>query len=64
MKRIRDRSVRDDKPDLDCSVCVLRKKGCRQAAEGTFCTRFRSAETEPEGTDPNAAWRRGDPVDF
>ena len=57
-------SNQNDRPDLDCSVCILRKEGCENAQEGKFCSRFRSHAHEPQGTDPNKLWEQGEPVEF
>lgn len=51
-------------PDLDCSVCIHRKEGCKNAQEGKFCGRFQSRTYEPQGTDPNKLWEQGEPVEF
>lgn len=50
--------------DVSCETCVLRKKGCEQAQEGSFCTRWQSREPEPRGKDPNQAWLQGEEADF
>lgn len=57
-------SNQNNRPDLDCSVCIHRKEGCENAQEGKFCGRFRSHEFDPQGKDPNTLWEQGDPVDF
>ena len=44
----------------DCSTCIHRKT-CERYAENSFCGRWQSRQPEPEGTDPNEAWKRGDP---
>lgn len=64
MKRRAGRNYQEENtPDMDCGTCV-RKNECDRRAEGSFCTRWRGSEPEPKGTDPNQAWRRGEPVDF
>lgn len=47
----------------DCCLCIHRK-GCERYAEGSWCTQFQSQEPEPEGKDPNEAWKRGEEVEF
>ena len=49
--------------DPDCGTCVLRK-GCPSAAEGSFCTRWRSKEPEKREPDPNRAWETGEEADL
>lgn len=49
--------------DVDCSTCIERQ-ACPRAAQNSFCTRWRSSDPAREGTDPNDAWRRGDPADL
>ena len=47
----------------DCAVCIYREM-CDHAAEGTFCTIFKS-EAPPaydENADPNVLWARGEDV--
>lgn len=48
-----------EKPEPDCDTCMERT-GCDRALSGSFCTRWRTRETEREGIDPNEAWTRGD----
>lgn len=62
MRYAKERPVENmrEKPDIDCDTCVEKKKGCREASSGSFCTRWRSREAEKEGTDPAQAWARGD----
>ena len=52
--------------DLDCSVCIHRKEGCAEAAEGKFCGRFQSKAVDPKakGVDPNWLWEHGEEVEF
>lgn len=56
-------SNQNNRPDMDCTVCINRK-GCNRAQEGTFCTRFQSEEFDPKGKDPNELWEKGEEVEF
>ena len=56
-------SNQHNRPDLDCTVCIFRKK-CEGAMEGKFCGRFKSREFDPKGTDPNKLWEQGEEVVF
>ena len=64
MKRKAGRNYQEEKKQSpDCCTCIKRK-GCEMYAENSYCTRWQGKEPEPEGTDPNEAWMRGDPVDI
>lgn len=64
MKKKAGRNYREEKEqEPDCCTCI-KKKECSRYAENSYCTKWRGSEPEPEGPDPNEAWRRGDPVDF
>lgn len=59
-------SNQNERPDLDCSVCIHRKEGCEQAEEGKFCGRFQSKTIDPreKGVDPNWLWEHGEEVEI
>ena len=46
----------------DCESCI-HVKACVFAAFGKFCPMWQSREPQPEGEDPNEAWRRGDDIE-
>ena len=43
----------------DCRTCI-RKDDCEYAADGTFCTGYRSEPPRDRGEGPSDLWARGE----
>ena len=59
--RRRNSMMKDERESggaADCALCI-RRKGCENAQEGSYCTKYQSREPEPEGEDPNKKWLTG-----
>ena len=63
MRKKRTVSNPEESQKPDCCVCI-RRNGCERYQENSFCTRFQSAEPDPQGVDPNRLWEQGEEVDF
>ena len=42
-----------------CETC-WKAEECPRAKPGAFCQLWQTCKPEPQGEDPNDAWRRGD----
>ncbi len=63
MRRIGRNYREEEEQGPDCSVCAERET-CPRYRENSFCTQFHRNKPEPEGTDPNELWKRGEEVEF
>ena len=63
MRRIGRNYREEEEQGPDCCVCAERKT-CPRYRENSFCTQFRRNKPEPEGTDPNELWKRGEEVEI
>lgn len=52
---------RTDRQAPDCARCALYHR-CENAAENSFCTRFRTKAEEDRGEGPAEAWLRGEEI--